>query len=309
MELDEPNDPADYLYTRLEDMVHTTTTAFLGLTVKCARCHDHKFDPILQSDYYRIASFFWAGPIGQANQGGPTKEQLGFDVYGWTDLSPTPKPIRLLQQGERHKPGAEITPGFLSAVAALDKPLAPPPADGKTTHRRLQFARWITDAKNRSRPGCWSTAFGNITSGRVSFVPQTTLASRAIPRRTPSCSTGWLRSSMRPTVDDGPAWTIKRLHKLIMTSETYQQASVHANEAEYAAMDFHESELVEISAAQTRLESLRDAMLQASGQLNLKMGGPSFIPGLLARRSRGSPESPATGRNPARTNAHGAAST
>ena len=96
---DEPNDPADYLYTRLEDMVHTTTTPFLGLTVKCARCHDHKFDPILQSDYYRIASFFWAGPIGQANQGGPTKEQLGFDVYGWTDLSPTPKPIRLLQQG------------------------------------------------------------------------------------------------------------------------------------------------------------------------------------------------------------------
>ena len=195
---DEPNDPADYLYTRLEDMVHTTTTAFLGLTVKCARCHDHKFDPILQSDYYRIASFFWAGPIGQANQGGPTKEQLGFDVYGWTDLSPTPKPIRLLQQGERHKPGAEITPGFLSAVAALDKPLAPPPADSKTTHRRLQFARWITDAKTRSRPGCWSTAFGNITSGRVSFVPQTTLASRAIPRRTPSCSTGWLRSSCGP---------------------------------------------------------------------------------------------------------------
>ena len=80
---DEPNDPADYLYTRLEDMVHTTTTAFLGLTVKCARCHDHKFDPILQSDYYRIASFFWAGPIGQANQGGRSygeTDEFGFEA-------------------------------------------------------------------------------------------------------------------------------------------------------------------------------------------------------------------------------------
>ena len=97
---DEPNDPADYLYTRLEDMVHTTTSAFLGLTVKCARCHDHKFDPILQSDYYRIASFFWAGHIGQGNQGGPTGKDLGFDVYGWTDKSAEPLPIRLLINGE-----------------------------------------------------------------------------------------------------------------------------------------------------------------------------------------------------------------
>ncbi|MCP4814423.1 MAG: DUF1549 domain-containing protein, partial [Planctomycetaceae bacterium] len=76
---DEPNDPADYLYTRLEDMVHTTTSAFIGLTVKCARCHDHKFDPIRQTDYYRTASIFWSGYMGDArgNLGGPSKEQLG----------------------------------------------------------------------------------------------------------------------------------------------------------------------------------------------------------------------------------------
>ncbi|MCC6233356.1 MAG: DUF1549 domain-containing protein, partial [Verrucomicrobiales bacterium] len=45
---DEPNDPEEYKYERLEDMVHATSTAFLGVTVKCARCHDHKFDPITQ---------------------------------------------------------------------------------------------------------------------------------------------------------------------------------------------------------------------------------------------------------------------
>ena len=52
---DEPNDPLDYQYDRLEDMVHTTSSAFLGMTVKCARCHSHKFDPITQEDYYRMA--------------------------------------------------------------------------------------------------------------------------------------------------------------------------------------------------------------------------------------------------------------
>ena len=84
---DEPNDPADYLYERLEDIVHTTSSAFLGLTVKCARCHDHKFDPIPQTDYYRLASLFWAGYIGQENLGGPNAEQLGMDAFGWTDKS------------------------------------------------------------------------------------------------------------------------------------------------------------------------------------------------------------------------------
>ncbi len=57
------NDPQDYKYERLEDLVHVTSTAFLGMTVKCARCHDHKFDPIPQKDYYRLAATFWAGPI------------------------------------------------------------------------------------------------------------------------------------------------------------------------------------------------------------------------------------------------------
>ena len=42
----------------LDDMVSTTSTAFLGLTVGCARCHDHKFDPILQKDYYRLQAVF-----------------------------------------------------------------------------------------------------------------------------------------------------------------------------------------------------------------------------------------------------------
>jgi hypothetical protein len=48
-----------YRYEYLNDMIATTSRAFLGLTVACARCHDHKFDPISQLDYYRMMAFFF----------------------------------------------------------------------------------------------------------------------------------------------------------------------------------------------------------------------------------------------------------
>jgi mono/diheme cytochrome c family protein len=48
-----------YRYDYLDDMIGTTSRAFLGLTVSCARCHDHKFDPILQMDYYRMMAVFF----------------------------------------------------------------------------------------------------------------------------------------------------------------------------------------------------------------------------------------------------------
>src|SRR5262245_18027073 len=90
---DEPNDPQEYKYEYLEDMVHAASTAFLGLTVKCARCHDHKFDPIPQTDYYRFAAAFWAGYIEPGPRewlGGPDPKVVSQNVLAWTDRSPTP---------------------------------------------------------------------------------------------------------------------------------------------------------------------------------------------------------------------------
>ncbi len=55
---DEPVDPEQELYEDLDDIVTTTAQAFLGLTLNCARCHDHKLDPIPQRDYYRFLAFF-----------------------------------------------------------------------------------------------------------------------------------------------------------------------------------------------------------------------------------------------------------
>ena len=55
---DEPADVLQARYDELDDIVATTGQVFLGLTINCARCHDHKLDPIPQADYYRMVSFF-----------------------------------------------------------------------------------------------------------------------------------------------------------------------------------------------------------------------------------------------------------
>ncbi len=307
---DEPNDPADYLYERLEDMIHVTSSAFVGLTVKCARCHDHKFDPIPQTDYYRIAGSFWAGYLGQANLGGPSAEQLGFDVFGWTDRSPAVEPLHLLVQGDRHQPRSVVPPGFLSAVAELDRPLDPPPEGAKTTHRRLNLARWIVDARHPLTARVmvnrlWLHHFGEglvRTPDNFGF--------KGDPPTHPDLL-DWLAAEfMQPrTAHSDPSqpspvpWSLKRMHKLIMMSACYRQASTHPCEADYVQRDASNRLLWRFNRQRLDAESLRDAMLSCSGELNPKMGGPSFYPQMsaealegLSRKSNAWQDSPADER-------------
>ena len=55
---DEPAEPKVDRYDQLDDVLGTTATAFLGITLRCARCHDHKFEPFSQADYYRMLAVF-----------------------------------------------------------------------------------------------------------------------------------------------------------------------------------------------------------------------------------------------------------
>ena len=151
---DEPNDAEEYKYDRLEDLVGTTSTAFLGYTVKCARCHDHKFDPIQQADYYRLASAFWPGPIearGRELLGGPSREEVDIaigwpasaispankplmpDILAWTDVRPAP-PIHLLKKGEPKHPGPVVEPAAMSFVPPL---IPSPPSAGERDRKSV----------------------------------------------------------------------------------------------------------------------------------------------------------------------------
>ncbi len=152
---DEPNDALEYQYERLDDLVHATSTAFLGLTVRCARCHDHKYDPIPQTDYYAIGAAFWGGYVQPGDGkllGGPPPERLGFPVLGFTEAGPTPPELRLLSNGDPRREGPAVEPGFLSVLSSLRRRISPPPAGSATSHRRRHLASWITDPRNPLTP-------------------------------------------------------------------------------------------------------------------------------------------------------------
>jgi hypothetical protein len=311
---DEPNDPQEYKYERLEDLVHATSSAFLGLTVKCARCHDHKFDPIWQTDYYRMAAAFWPGPIEPRERellGGPKREELGYEVLGWTDLTRQPPPLHLLKKGDPRHPADEVIPATLSFVPPLERPFVEPPADVKTSQRRLQLARWIASAENPLTPRVivnriWLHHFGEGIvrtpndfgySGDQPTHPDlldwlaSELASPRSKVQSPKSDTPTAASNSTlgfgPWTLDSPAWELKRIHRLMLSSATYRQSSLHPQHAEYAQRDAGNRLWWRAERRRLDAESLRDAMLAASSQLDLRMGGKSFRPTLSAEALEG----------------------
>ncbi len=273
---DEPNDPAEYQYDRLEDMVHATTSAFLSLTVKCARCHDHKFDPIRHTDYYRIGAAFWAGYIApgpREHLGGPETSALGFDVFGWTDRGRDAEPLRWLKKGDIHRPGDVVNAGALSAIPTLDRPFEAPPEGAKTTQRRLQLARWMANPDNPLTSRVWVNRMWqhHFGEGLVRSVDNFGFTG---DKPTHPELLDWLAGQL---IANG--WKSKPLHKLMVMSATYRQASVHPMQNEYAERDAGNQFLWHASRRRLDAETIRDALLSASGQIDLsRVGGPSFAP-------------------------------
>ncbi|REJ72318.1 MAG: DUF1549 domain-containing protein [Planctomycetota bacterium] len=279
---DEPNDPQEYKYERLEDMVHATSSAFLAMTVKCARCHDHKFDPIPQTDYYRMASTFWAGYIEPRDRewlGGPRPEELGFDVFGWTDRGRDVPPLHRLKNGDPAHPAEIVEPAQLSLVTGENKPIPVPPEDAATTHRRLHLAEWITDDANPLTARVmvnrlWLHHFGEglvRSPDNFGFNGDRTEHPKLLD---------WLADElMHPTeatATSSRPWSAKRLHKLIVMSAVYRQSADHELHDEYAEVDSSNRLWWHKPRRRLDADAMRDSLLTASGRIDLRMGGPSF---------------------------------
>jgi hypothetical protein len=280
---DEPNDDQEYKYERLEDLVHVVGSAFLGMTIKCARCHDHKFDPIPQVDYYRLAAAFWPGPIEPRQRellGGPTKEELGFDVLGWTDVRSEPPPFHLLKKGDPRHPGDEVAFAPLSFTALGDAyaEVGPLPLSA-STGRRKKLAQWIADPNNPLTARVivnrlWMHHFGHglvRSANNFGFTGDQPTYPELLD---------WLAAELVSPERRDRAWSLKRLHRLILLSQAYRQSSIHPRDAAYSEKDFDNRLVWRANLRRREAESLRDAMLFASGELDERIGGPGFRPTL-----------------------------
>ncbi|WP_373649463.1 DUF1553 domain-containing protein [Schlesneria sp. DSM 10557] len=281
---DEPNDPEEYKYDRLEDLVNVTCTSFIGLTVKCARCHDHKFDPILQSDYYKVAAAFWAGPI-EARQrellGGPSKEELGFDVLGWTDVTATPSDLWMLKKGDPKRPMAVVSPGTPAIVASLSAAAPTPRPTENSSQRRRQLAQWITDPAHPLTARVfvnrlWQSHFGKglvRTSDNFGFTGD-------LPSHPELLD--WLASEFQQE-----GWSPKHIHRLLVLSNTYGQSSLHPAAQQIESADAGNRLWWRFDRHRLDAEQIRDRMLTVSGAIDLRMGGPSFKPTVSAEALEG----------------------
>jgi Protein of unknown function (DUF1553)/Protein of unknown function (DUF1549)/Planctomycete cytochrome C len=246
----------------LEDIIATVGQTFLGLTVNCARCHDHKFDPIRQTDYYRFASALDGVRAADCEVPGPEP----YKAY-----AVKPSEAGVMRVHLRGNPG---TPGDLVSAGGLPAVVGPPadfglPPNAPQAERRQRLANWIVSPQNPlfSRVvvnRLWQAHFGSgliETSSDLGFTG-------GMPSHPELLE--WLASEL---VERG--WSLKAMHRMIVTSSTYRQGS----RLDPAAMAKDAGDRLLWRKAPSRLEAemVRDTMLAISGTLDATLGGPSFF--------------------------------
>ncbi len=280
MELDRPFER----YQVLHDTIENLTTNLLGLTVACARCHDHKFDPISQVEYYRLLAVL--KPVYNPEQWiQPQNRHLDDVAPGRTTAPPkgpkaasgkiqaawepgAPPPTYVFRRGNLMTPGAEVQPGVFAVLTEPGTPTTfpPPPAGAKSSGRRTAFARWLTAPEHPLTARVfvnrvWQHHFGEgIVATPDNF-------GRLGARPTHPELLDWLATEF---VRGG--WRVKDLHRLIVTSTAYRQSSAPRPDA--AAVDPSDQLLWRMRLRRLESEAVRDAILAVSGRLDRTFGGP-----------------------------------
>ncbi len=273
-------------YNELDDIVSTIGTGMLGLTLGCVRCHDHKYDAIPARDYYSMLSALHSGDRGEVTLASKDK------IYAYRDSSSEPKTTWLFRRGDFYDHEKPVRLGFVSVLTRDKAPedywkqaRESSPAKTSTLQRRA-LAEWMTDAGQGAGAlvarvivnRIWQHHFGEALVRTVGD-----FGVRSDPPTHPELLE-WLAHDL---VEHG--WKLKRLHRLILTSAAYQQASVRrallpvsgtatGKNAHPTTADPDNRLLWKMRPRRLEAEVLRDAMLAVSGTLNLKQFGPGFKP-------------------------------
>ncbi|WP_439626590.1 DUF1553 domain-containing protein [Gemmata sp.] len=289
-------DAEQFRVERTIDRTNTTGAVWLGLTAGCSQCHDHKYDPISQKDYFRLYAFFDSCdeptlPIGGSPQLEDTIAKLR-EMEFWIqknggsreDIAIVQKEIKRVQgklpttlvMRERPQPRVthvQIRGDFLrkgDIVQAMFPTAISTPVTAPKKLTRLDLAKWLTSAENPLTARVtvnreWQKFFGRgIVETENDFGYQGNFPTH------PELL-DWLAAEFRER-----GWSFKKIHKLIVTSATYRQSS--ATTPEQAQKDPRNLLLGRQSRLRLEAEIVRDAALCASGQFNPKVGGPGVYP-------------------------------
>ncbi len=259
----------------------------LGLTFNCAKCHDHKYEPISQHDYYRLLGLLQPA-FNPANWLQPKQRLIKDAAWGnlqvVCDTGP-PTPTHLLRRGNHDRPGAEVVPGFLSVLCSSDAAavLGATRAEGKTSGRRLALARWLTDPH--------TPAGGLVLRVRVNRIWAHLFGKGLVE----TCDNLGVTGA-KPTHPELLEWLavqfaahvgqLKPFLKLLMTSTVYRQQSAD-NQPAGARIDPENRLLWRQRLRRLESEAVRDSLLAVSGRLDRSAGGPP-IPVEARRTDRSS---------------------
>ena len=258
-------------WDELEDLVGTFGQTFLGLSIQCARCHDHKFDPITQKEYYQVAALF--GGIHQEEKEReniklPASGAAKFSGVAHVPITRQPPPFALLDRGDHRKPLGVVRPAALKSLSGLpgDLGLA---RDAPEAERRVALSRWLTDPRNPLPARVMVNRIWYYHIGRGLVETPSDFGYNGGRPSHPDLL-DYLASHF---IEGG--WKIKDLHRLIVTSATYRQASQVRNETAQA-IDADDQLLWRANRRRLEGEALRDASLAVAGTLNRQVGGPSY---------------------------------
>ena len=249
-------DKEEARFQNLADRVNTTGRVWMGLTIGCAQCHTHKYDPITIRDYYALYAFF----NNTADRDEPTTKAQTL-----AEVTKDRRETYVHLAGSYTRRGPTVVPASLSALPPLSAL-----EQGEAT--RLDLARWLVSSKNplTSRVAVnqvWSKLFG---TGIVSTPDD--FGATGEPSSHPELL-DWLANEFMRR-----GWSRKDLIRLIVGSATYRQSSAHR--ADLVEVDPLNRLLARQSRLRLEAEILRDAFLKTSGLLTTTIGGPSIRPPL-----------------------------
>lgn len=276
----------EYRIQYLMDKTKTFSKAILGISMECAQCHDHKYDPFSQKDYYSLLAFFNStkelGFEGDVSVSKPAKNPIltitaddRKNILSFINVKDTGKmtvsvmgerdSVRktyLLNRGAYDQPAEEVKPMAVRAVMKFDTTKLP--------RNRVGLAAWTVDKNNPLTARVfvnqvWQELFGKgfvKTSG--DFGMQGELPSH------PELL-DWMAVDF---MEHG--WNIKRLIKQILMSATYRQSATIS--AQQLKTDPDNIYLSRAPRQRLPAEFVRDMYLASSGLLIKNIGGPSVKP-------------------------------